>query len=214
MNQEVPLGFDHRFIAGEGKLRGLTLLLLHGTGGDGDSLLQLGYTIAPGAALLSPTGRVLEGESRRFFRRKSEGVFDQEDLALRTSEMGEFVRSAAAAYQLDLQHVVAVGYSNGANIASSLLFREPDLLPGAVLLRPMVPFVPDAALRFRATSVLICAGERDPLLPAGDTERLSGMFRSAGADVEVHLERAGHNLAMGDVTAARDWLSRKFALDG
>jgi phospholipase/carboxylesterase len=214
MNQEVPLGFDHRFIAGEGTLRGLTLLLLHGTGGDGDSLLQLGYTIAPGATLLSPTGRVLEGESRRFFRRKAEGVFDQEDLALRTRELGEFVRSAAVAYQLDLHHMVAVGYSNGANIASSLLFREPDVLPGAVLLRPMVPFVPDSVLSFRNTSVLICAGARDPLLPAGDTERLSEMFRSAGANVEVHLERAGHELAMGDVTAARDWLSRNFALGG
>lgn len=214
MNSDVPLGFDHRYIAGEGKLSGLALLLLHGTGGDGDSLLQLGYTLAPGATLLSPAGKVREGDSRRFFRRMAEGVFDQEDLALRTRELGEFVRDAADAYQLDRHRIVAIGYSNGANIASSLMLRQPGALAGAVLFRPMVPFTPEPAALLSGVPVLICAGERDPLLPAGDTERLAAIFRSADADVTVHLERGGHELAMGDVVTARDWIARNFAPAG
>lgn len=211
MNSDVPLGFDHRHIAGVGKLSGLTLLLLHGTGGDGDSLLQLGYTVAPGATLLSPTGRVREGDARRFFRRMAEGVFDQEDLAIRTRELGEFIRDAAVAYQLDRHRIVAVGYSNGANIASSLMLRQPDVLAGAVLFRPMIPFMPEPLALLSGIPVLLCAGEWDALLPAGDTERLAEIFRSADADVTVHMEHAGHELAMGDGVAARDWVSRNFA---
>jgi predicted esterase len=214
MNSDVPLGFDHRYIAGEGKLAGLTLLLLHGTGGDGDSLLQLGYTLAPGATLLSPTGRVLENGSRRFFKRLAEGVFDQEDMALRTHELGEFVRDAAVVYQLDRNRMVAVGYSNGANIASSLMLRNPDILSGAVLFRPMVPFIPEPQELLSGIPVLICEGERDPLRPPGDTEKLVEIFHSAGVDVTVHTESAGHELIMGDVVTARDWLSRNFTPAG
>jgi phospholipase/carboxylesterase len=211
MSSDVTLGFAHRYIAGEGTLSGLTLLLLHGTGGDGDSLLQLGYTLAPGAVLLSPTGKVREGESRRFFRRLAEGVFDQEDLAIRTRELGEFVRDAAVAYHLDRRRVVAVGHSNGANIAASLMLRQPDALAGAVLFRPMVPFDEPPAGLLSGIPVLICAGERDSLVPVGDTDRLAEMFRSADSDVTVHVARAGHELAMADVVTARDWLARNFA---
>jgi predicted esterase len=211
MDSDVSLGFDHRYIPGEGHLAGVTLLLLHGTGGDGDSLLQLGYTLAPGAALLSPTGRVLEGESRRFFRRLAEGVFDQEDLAARTHELGAFVRDAAIAYQLEPHRIVAVGYSNGANIAASLMLRQPAALAAAVLFRPMVPFTPDPVELLSGIPVLICAGERDPLRRPGDTEHLVEIFKSADADVTLHIERAGHELAMGDVVTARDWIARNFA---
>ncbi len=211
MNSDVSLGFDHRYIAGEGTLSGLTLLLLHGTGGDGDSLLQLGDTLAPGATLLSPTGKVREGESRRFFRRLAEGVFDQEDLALRTRELGTFIRDAAVAYGLDRRRIVAVGHSNGANIAASLLLRDQDALAGAVLFRPMVPFPPEPGALLSGIPVLICAGEQDGLVPVGDTERLADIFRAADADVTVHVAHAGHELAMGDVVTARDWLARNFA---
>lgn len=211
MNSDVPLGFDHRLIAGEGALSGVTLLLLHGTGGDGDSLLQLGYTLAPGATLLSPSGKVLEGESRRFFRRLAEGVFDQEDLAVRTRELHEFIRAAAPAYDLDRRRIVAVGHSNGANIATSLLLRHPDALAGAVLFRPIVPFTPDPGALLSGIPVLICAGDSDPLLPVGDTERLTAIFQSVDADVTVHISHAGHELVMSDVVTARDWLSRNFA---
>lgn len=211
MNPPEPSGFAHRYIAGEGSLAGLTLLLLHGTGGDGDSLLQLGYTIAPGATLLSPAGNVMENGARRFFKRVAEGVFDQEDLALRTRELGEFVHDAARAYDLDRHRIVAVGYSNGSNIASSLMLRRPDTLAGAVLFRPMVPFVPESRVLLSGVPVLICAGAMDPLLPPGDTERLADIFRSADADVTVHVAHAGHELAMGDVIAARDWIARNYA---
>ena len=210
MSSYVPVGFEHRHIAGDGKLSGLTLLLLHGTGGDGDSLLQLGYTIAPGATLVSPVGKVLENGARRFFRREAEGVFDQEDLLLRTRELGDFIRDAAIAYNLDPHRIVAVGYSNGANIASSLMLRHPGVVAGAILFRPMVPFTPTSRVVLSGVPILICAGEMDPLLPFGDTERLEEIFRSADADVTVHVERAGHELSMGDVIAARDWITRNF----
>ena len=213
MNSDLPLGFDHRHVAGEGKLAGLTLLLLHGTGGDGDSLLQLGYTLAPGATLLSPSGQVREGESRRFFRRLAEGVFDQEDLAARTHDLWMFVRDAALAYELDPHRVIAVGYSNGANIASSLMLRHSDSLAGAVLFRPMVPFTPEPGALLSGIPVLICAGAFDPFVPVGDTERLAEIFRSADADVTVHVEPSGHELAMGDIVTARDWIAHNFVPD-
>lgn len=205
------LVFDHRFIPGEGLFAGVTLLLLHGTGGDGDSLLQLGYTLAPGATLLSPSGRVREGESRRFFRRIAEGVFDQEDLAIRTQELADFVRDAAVVYNLDAKRVVAVGVSNGANIATSLMLRDASLLAGAVLFRPMVPFVPQASVMMSGIPVLICAGARDPIVPPGDNERLAEIFRAADADVTLNVAASGHELVMSDVTLARDWLKHNFA---
>lgn len=211
MNPAESLLFDHRFIAGEGPLAGLTLLLLHGTGGDGDSLLQLGYTLAPGASLLSPSGRVMEGNARRFFRRFAEGVFDLEDLAIRTRELGDFVRDASHVYGFDAHRVVAVGHSNGANIGASLLLKHPDVLAGAVLFRPMVPFLPESGVLLSGIPLLICAGAHDPLLPEGDTERLAGLFRAADADVTVNVANAGHELVMSDIVVARDWLTRNFA---
>lgn len=210
MDSDIHLGFEHRHVGGDGALAGLTLLLLHSTGGDGDSLLQLGYTLAPGATLLSPTGKVREGESRRFFKRLAVGVFDQEDLAMRTRELSDFVHSAAAAYGLDRHRVLAVGYSNGANIASSLMLRYPETLAGALLFRPMVPFTPETQAPLSGVPILICAGARDPLLRSGDTERLAAIFRSSDADVTVHVENAGHELAMGDVVTGRDWIAKNF----
>jgi len=210
MDPNMELQFDHRYIAGEGHLSGVTVLLLHGTGGDGDSLLQLGYTLAPGARLLSPTGKVVEGDARRFFRRLREGVFDQKDLMQRTEELATFVRDAAVAYDLDQRRIVAVGYSNGANIASSVMLRHPEILAGAVLFRPMVPFTPEPEKLLSGIPVLICAGDRDPLLPPGDTESLAAIFRSADADVTVHVASAGHELVMNDIVTARDWFARNF----
>ena len=188
----------------------MTLLLLHGTGGDGDSLLQLGYTLAPGATLFSPTGKVREGESHRFFRRLAEGVFDQEDLTLRTSELIDFVQDAAVAYDLDVRRMIAVGYSNGANIAASVLLREPYVFAGAALLRPMVPFTPETPPKLHQTPVLVCIGALDAIAPREDGERLAAMLRAGDADVTLHTERAGHDLTMGDISAAREWIGRNF----
>ena len=210
MNSAVPLGFDHRYIPGEGEMAELTLLLLHGTGGDGDSLLQLGYTLAPGATLLSPTGNVKEGESNRFFRRLAEGVFDQEDLALRTDELADFVRDAADAYQFDPRRVVAVGYSNGANIAGSLVLRAPYVIAGVALLRPMVPFTPAETPRLHRMPVLLCTGSLDAISPETEGEQLAAILHGGDADVTLHVERAGHELAMGDVVAAKEWMRKYF----
>jgi len=214
MNLPVPLAYHHRFIAGTGPSAGVTLLLLHGTGGDGDSLLQLGGTLLPGAALLSPTGNVREGGAPRFFRRLAEGVFDLEDLARRTGELAGFVREAVAAYGLDGGRIVAVGYSNGANIAASLLLTDPTVLAGAVLFRAMVPFEPApgsaAADALSGVPVLLCSGASDPIAPLAGAERLAALLKERDANVSLHVERGAHELAMGDILIAREWVSRNF----
>lgn len=204
------LGFIHRYIpptAGAELAGGTTLLLLHGTGGDEDNLISLGRTLLPGAALLSPRGKVNEGGALRFFRRIREGVFDQEDLELRTEELAKFIESAADAYALDRGRIVAVGFSNGANIAASLLLRHPGLLRRAALLSPMVPFEPDPLPKLKGTSVFIGAGRADTMVPAAQTERLVELLRDAGADVTVHWERGGHAIAPAEITAVQKWLA-------
>lgn len=215
MNSPVELGFDHRFIAGERARSStpLTLLLLHGTGGDGDSLLQLGGTVAPGATLLSPTGQVLENGARRFFRRFAEGVFDQDDLARRTQELAAFVRGAIDAYDLDPRWLVALGYSNGAVTAASLLLANTGVLAGAVLLRPMDPFTPTVRAQIAELPVLECIGTRDRIATAARGDALATLLMDAGADVHVHREPAGHELTMGDVHVTRDWLTSHFGPD-
>lgn len=204
------LGFVHRYLPpGEGELAGATtLLLLHGTGGDEHDLLPLGRALLPGAGLLSPRGKVLERGAPRFFRRLAEGVFDQEDLARRTEELAEFIQAATRAYGLARDGVVAVGFSNGANIAASLLLRRPGILRGAVLLSPMVPFEPESLPDLAGTDVFIGAGRADPLVPARETERLAELLRRAGADVAVHWGPGGHAVTETEVAAAREWIGR------
>ena len=209
------LGFIHRYIppADDGALTGsTTLLLLHGTGGDEEDLLPLGRMLLPGAGMLSPRGKVLEHGAPRFFRRVAEGVFDQEELARRTEELAEFVLAACATYQLEPGGIVAVGFSNGANIASSLLLRRPGVLRGAVLLSPMLPFEPELLPHLEGTAVFIGAGRTDPIVPVGQVEQLAAMLRSAGADVTVHWEAGGHAVAKGEVAAAREWIAQCLAM--
>jgi len=200
------LHVEHRFVPGSsGEPR--TLLLLHGTGGDEDDLIPLGRTLLPGAALLSPRGQVLEHGMPRFFRRLSEGVFDEPDLRARTAELAEFVAWAAATYGFDPRRVTAVGFSNGANIAASLLLLRPDVLAGAVLFRAMVPLVPATRPELEGVRVLIEAGRADPLVPVSDVERLAAMLEEGGAEVTLHWEHAGHQLTPGDIDVARAWLA-------
>jgi predicted esterase/catechol 2,3-dioxygenase-like lactoylglutathione lyase family enzyme len=204
------LGFIHRYIppaAGAEPAGATTLLLLHGTGGDEEDLIPLGRALLPGAGLLSPRGKVLEGTAARFFRRLAEGVFDQEDLAYRTSELASFIVAASAAYRLDPSGIFAVGFSNGANIAASLLLRKPGALRGAVLLSPMVPFEPTTMPNLSGVPVFIGAGRRDPIVPAENTERLAGILREAGAAVTLHWEAGGHSVADGELRAAQEWLT-------
>ncbi len=188
-----------------------TLLLLHGTGGDEHDLLPLGG-LMPGANLLSPRGRVLERGMPRFFRRLAEGVFDVEDVKRRAHELADFVIAAAAHYRFDASRVIALGFSNGANIAAAVMLARPGVLKGAVLLRAMVPFEPepgDAAENAAAlpgTRVVISNGENDPTVSAAETERLARLLQKAGADVEVHWQAAGHQLMPGDFAVAKTWL--------
>jgi predicted esterase len=205
------LGFVHRYIppaAGAELAGSTTLLLLHGTGGDEEDLLPLGRALLQGAGMLSPRGKVLEGGAPRFFRRIREGVFDQEDLARRTEELADFLQAATKTYNLDPMRIVAVGFSNGANIAASMLLRRPGLLRGAVLLSPMVPFEPASAPDLTGTGVFIGAGRGDRIAPPAQAERLAELLRHAGARVTVHWESGGHALAESEIHAAREWIAQ------
>jgi phospholipase/carboxylesterase len=199
----MSLDFVHVFEPGQGDT---TLLLLHGTGGNENDLLSLGRSLMPEAALLSPRGKVLESGMPRFFRRLAEGVFDQEDLARRTQELADFVEQAVSHYRLEPDGVVAVGYSNGANIAASLLLRRPELINAAVLLRAMPPFEPESLPKLDGKRIFLSAGEQDPLIAPGLTEVLAKLFKEAGAEVTLHWERGGHGLSQEELEMARSWL--------
>lgn len=182
-----------------------TLLLLHGTGGNEQDLLPLAETIDKDANVLSVRGNVLENGMPRFFKRLAEGVFDEEDLIFRTQELNEFLDEAAEKYELDRNNITAVGYSNGANIAASLMFHYQDALKAALLHHPMVPRrgidLPDLT----GKRVFIAAGTNDPICPAQESEELHTLFAGAGAEVELHWENRGHQLTMTEVQAAAAW---------
>jgi phospholipase/carboxylesterase len=200
------LGFDHRFVPAEGD-DSITLLLLHGTGGDEDALLPLGRMLDERAAFLSPRGKILENGAPRFFRRHAEGVFDHEDLVYRTHELAEFVEAGISEYDLDPGRVFAVGFSNGANIAASLLLLHPGLLAGAVLLRAMVPFEPETTPDLSETPVYLAAGRSDQIVPPESSERLAELLREAGAEVTLDWQPGGHSINRAEIEAARDWLA-------
>jgi phospholipase/carboxylesterase len=195
--------FIHEFVPGRSER---TLLLLHGTGGNERDLISLGRELDPIASLLSPRGKVLENGMPRFFRRLAEGVFDLEDLRKRTHELADFVISAAQSYKIEMNKIVAVGYSNGANIAASVLLLRPEIFPAAILFRAMVPLVPDTQPDLSSVRVLIGAGSIDPIVPASETKQLSGLLRGAGADVAIRFFQGGHELTPDDVDVAREWL--------
>ena len=202
----ADLGFVHRYVPGEDG-SGPTLLLLHGTGGNEEDLVQLGETLAPGAAFLSPRGKVSEYGAPRFFRRLAEGVFDHEDLLFRTHELAEFVQAAAKEYGFDASKVVAAGYSNGANVAASTILLYPGLLRAAVLFRAMVPFEPDLAPDLSGMPVFLAAGRMDRMIPPDNTQRLADILLEAGADVDLRWRDTGHPLTYEDVAEAKAWLS-------
>lgn len=196
--------FIHEFVPGSSNR---TLLLLHGTGGDERDLIPLGRELDPSAALLSPRGKILENGMPRFFRRLSEGVFDLEDLKKRTNELADFVAAAAQHYGFASDNVVAIGYSNGANIAASMLLIRPEILRRAVLFRAMVPLIPERQPNLSAIRVWIGAGTNDSIIPPSETRRLVELLRAAGADVTIRFFEASHNLTSYDLEAARNWLS-------
>jgi phospholipase/carboxylesterase len=199
----TDLGFVHRFTPAKREGRP-TLLLLHGTGGDENDLIQLGEHLLPGAALLSPRGKVLENGMPRFFRRLAEGVFDVADLKARTLELAEFIVAARKAYGLPAP--VAVGFSNGANIAAALMLMRPGTLAGGLLMRAMLPFEPRPLPALPATPVLLLSGAADPIVPAASRDRLAAVLAEAGANVIHEVVAAGHNLTQQDLTLGARWL--------
>jgi phospholipase/carboxylesterase len=207
-NKSDQLGFTHRYIPplGRNDKPGLTLLLLHGTGGNEDDLLPLGRELEPNAGLLSPRGKILEGgRIPRFFRRLAEGVFDIEDLKFRTLELAGFVEKASRIYEFDARKVIAVGYSNGANIAASILLLKPQTLSGAILFRAMVPLVPDNLPDLSDKRIFMSSGLRDPIATRQEAERLSGLLKQAHAVVDLQWQNSGHELIQDDIHAAKQW---------
>jgi predicted esterase len=200
----ADLGFEHVFRPATNRAAP-TLLLLHGTGGNEHDLIPLGESLAPGAGVISPRGKVLERDMPRFFRRLAEGVFDLDDLRFRTHELAGFVAAAAAHYGFDAKNVVAVGFSNGANIAASMLLLEPTVLAGAILFRAMVPIVPDPLPSLSGTPVFMSNGRADSLIPAAEAERLASLLQQAGADLTIEWQPGGHQLTRQDVVLAEKW---------
>lgn len=201
--------YVHRYLPpapGDGR----TLLLLHGTGGDETDLLPVADMLAPGAGILSPRGTVLEHGAARFFRRIAEGVFDIDDLHARTSDLIAFVDAAARHYGFDPGAVTAVGFSNGANIAASVLLSSPTTLAGAVLFRPMVPFVPETPVALSGVRVFIGAGRSDAIATPEQAERLTELLRLLGAEVTLAWQAGGHGLTRGDLAAAAEWFEEGY----
>lgn len=197
------LTFTHRFEPGT-RLEAPPLLLLHGTGGDENDLLPLGQTVSPGSALLSPRGKVLEHGMPRFFRRLSEGVFDEDDLRRRADELADFVETARARYGIAAP--VALGYSNGANIAAAMLLLRPNVLAGAILLRAMVPLSEPPQADLKDKPVLIVSGKLDPIIPASNSAQLAALLSHAGANVQHPVLPTGHQLTQTDLTLSKEWI--------
>ena len=181
------------------------LLLLHGTGGDENGLMPLADIVDSEASVLSVRGNILENGMPRFFRRLAEGVFDEEDLIFRTKELNQFLDDASKEYKFDRQNIVAIGYSNGANIAASLLFHYKDALKGAILHHPMVPRRGIELPNLNDAKVFISAGTNDPICPQQESLELQQLLEGAGASVKIHWEELGHQLTMTEVQAAKHW---------
>lgn len=197
------LSYIHRFEKGA-DTRVRPLLLLHGTGGDEDDLVPLGHMVAPNASLLSPCGKVLENGMPQFFRRLAEGVFDEQDVLNRAHELADFVVQAGARYAI--ASPIALGYSNGANIAAAILLLRPEVLAGAILLRATIPLSQTAPVDLTGKPILIASGASDPMIPLEGAGRLASLLQQQGAIVEHRTLPVGHELSQADVTLARAWM--------
>jgi phospholipase/carboxylesterase len=206
MTTFTSLSHIHQFVPATEPGR-VPLLLLHGTGGDEHDLLPLGRAVAPGAALLSPRGKVLEGGMPRFFRRLAEGVFDEQDVIRRAHDLADFVQEARKTYGLAAP--IALGLSNGANIAAAVLQLRPDALAGAILLRAMVPLQEPPKADLSGTPVLILSGALDPIVPDENAAQLAAMLGQAGAVVDHRTQPTGHNLSQADLTLTKAWLDQR-----
>ncbi|WP_285294033.1 alpha/beta hydrolase [Aureimonas altamirensis] len=204
MTQTGPDSFIHRYSPGQDEAR-RPLLLLHGTGGNEEDLIDLGQTVSPGSALLSPRGKVNENGMPRFFRRLAEGVFDEEDVKFRANELADFVAESRLAYGLDTP--IAFGFSNGANIAAALLLLRPEALAGAVLLRAMVPLREMPSPDLSGKRILMLSGAMDPIVPAANAAMLAEHLKACGADVTYRNLPASHGLTQADLRHSAEFLA-------
>ena len=207
MASTIDLNYIHTFVpAASDSSRPVTLLLLHGTGGDENSLLSLGNDLWPGAALLGLQGKVLENGMPPSFRRFTEvGIHD---VRSRTEELAQFIRAASERYRFSTRTLIVVGHSNGANLAASLILLHPHYLAGAVLFRVTVPLVPQIIRDFSNLFIFIGAATADPLIPTGQAGELAAIFKSGGAEVAISWHHGGRELGEEDIQAARNWLVR------
>jgi phospholipase/carboxylesterase len=222
MIKSNDFGFNHIFINspsngsnnkeyGNKGSKKLTLVLLHGTGGNEEDLIFLGKEIEPNASILSPRGKVLENGMPRFFRRLSEGIFDIEDLKFRTHELADFIQKCSLHYKFDLNQTIVVGFSNGANIIASMLFLRPEVIQGAILFRAMVPFISDDPLpNLSSKKILLSAGLNDPIATRIETENLYNMFQKTNANIILKWQHSSHNLIQDDLVIAKEWILNKF----
>ncbi|GIW23877.1 alpha/beta hydrolase [Meiothermus sp.] len=200
----TPLSFTHRFEAGTSAS---TLLLLHGTGGNEHDLVPLAAQLAPGVSVLSPRGKVLENGAPRFFKRLAMGVFDEDDLKAQAADLAQFVRDAAQRYGLDARKVYALGYSNGANMAAALMLLHPEVLAGAVLLRPVLPLEVEPLPDLSGKAAFLAAGTQDPWSPSVRVQALADHLEQAGAEVQLRWQAGGHQLYSEELLAAQVWLA-------
>ncbi len=220
MIKSNDFGFNHIFINSfsngsnnkkyDDRNKKLTLVLLHGTGGNEEDLIFLGKKIEPNASILSPRGKVLENGLPRFFRRLSEGVFDLEDLRIRSHELADFIQKCSLHYKFDLENTIAIGFSNGANISVSMLFLRPEVLQGAILFRAMVPFIPDPLPNLSSKKILLSAGLEDPIVTRNETENLFRLFQKTNAIITLKWQPSSHNLIQEDILVAKPWISYNF----
>jgi phospholipase/carboxylesterase len=199
------LSYHHRFEPGSDPAA-TPLLLLHGTGGDENDLIPLAQRLSPGSALLSPRGDVSEHGARRFFARLAEGIFDPAEVTRRTHALADFLADAARQYGLDPRRLTALGFSNGANIAATLLLLRPESLGAAVMLRPMVVLEPRGLPDLAGKRVLISSGHMDPIVPPDHPVRLADTLRRAGAEVTLRTHPASHGLVPADLADAGEFL--------
>jgi predicted esterase len=210
-SHKVLNSFAHRFLpASSSNQRSLTLLPLHGTGGNEDDLIPLATELSPNSAILSPRGRVIESGMPRFFRRFAEGIFDIEDVKLRSNELADFISSASKEYKFNPTTVVALGYSNGANIAASMLFLRPQVLLGAILFRALLPFVPEKLPNLSGKSIFLSEGKYDRFVSRDRAENLKALLEKSGANVTLNWVLSDHSLVREEVEKAKRFLEANY----
>ena len=216
VKDKSKLGFIHRFIPASAsslkrnKNNLPVLLLLHGTGGNEDDLLPVGKMLCQDCTLLSPRGMVIENGMPRFFRRLAEGIFDTEDLKYRTHELADFIDKASHSYGFEMNKIIAVGFSNGANIAASMFLLRPEVLSGAILFRAMVPFEPESLPDLSSKHILLSEGLHDPIVSKHEAERLFEILKKSRSKITLKWQKLGHNLTEDDITMAKEWLTSSF----